>query len=202
MSVLLLKFSAPMQSWGTETKLNDHKTDPYPSKSGVIGMIAASMGRKRDESIDDIAALPFGVRVNKPGTVITDFQTAAIRSVPWEDMRTIKDNKKYIGTRYFVSDAEFFVAIEGEEAVLEALAYNLNHPAYPLYFGRRGFPVNADLVVGIFNENVEQALKSHGYQNGMRIIVETMGEGEMMHDVPISFDYKKRAWGYRMVREI
>ena len=202
MAVLLLKFSAPMQSWGTETKLNDHKTGSYPSKSGVVGMIAASMSRKRDESIDDLATLSFGVRVNKPGIILSDFQTAAIRSVVWEDMKGIKDSRKYIGTRYYLSDAEFLVAIDGERDLLEILAYNLNHPAYPLYFGRRGFPVNADLVIGIFNESIEQALTSHGYQNGMRIILEATNGGEMLHDVPISFNYKKRAWGYRMVREI
>lgn len=202
MAVLLLKFSAPLQSWGTETKLNDHKTDPYPSKSGVIGMIAASMGRNRADSIDDIAGFPFGVRIDKPGIILSDFQTAAIRNTVWEGLKTIRDSKKYIGTRYFLSDAEFLVAIEGEESKLEMLAFNLNHPAFPLYFGRRGFPVNADLVLGVFNENMEEALKSHGYQEGMRVIVETTHGGEMTHDVPISFDYKKRVWGYRMVREI
>ena len=202
MSVLLLKFSAPMQAWGTETKLNDHHTDPYPSKSGIVGMIAASMGRKRDESVEDIAALSLGIRVNKPGIIISDFQSAAIRDLIWEDIRQIKDSRKYIGTRYFLSDAEFLVALEGDRDILEILAYNLNHPAYPLYFGRRGFPVNADLVVGVFDESIEQALKSHGYQNGMRIVVEAANGGEMVHDVPVSFDFRKRTWGYRIVREI
>ena len=202
MAVLLLKFSAPMQSWGTETKLNDHKTDSYPSKSGVIGMIASSMGRRRDESVDDLASMKFGIRIDKPGVLTPDFQTAAIRKSIQDKTRDLQDYAKYIGTRYFLADALFTVALEGRLDDLETIAYNLNHPAYPLYFGRRGFPVNIDLVAGIYDKNLDDALLSHGYKAGMRVIVETASGGEMVHDVPVSFDFRKRKWGYRMVRDI
>lgn len=202
MAVLLLKFSAPMQSWGTGIKLKDHPTDPYPSKSGVVGMIAASMGRSRDESVDDLAGFAFGVRINKPGIITADFQTAGNREHIWEDMKLLPKNRKYTGTRFFLSDAEFLVALEGDRESLEAIAYNLNHPAYPLYFGRRSFPVNADLVVGVFDENIRSALLAHGYENGMRVIVDSAHGGEMVHDVPVSFDFHKRTWAYRTVEEL
>ena len=59
MAVLLLRFDAPLQSWGVTEKLKDHHTDLVPSKSGVIGMIASAEGRKRDEDISDLVDLRF-----------------------------------------------------------------------------------------------------------------------------------------------
>ena len=65
MPTLLLKFNAPLQAWGTSLKLKNHETDIYPSKSGVVGMIASAMGRRRDADISDLAKLKFGVRIDQ-----------------------------------------------------------------------------------------------------------------------------------------
>jgi CRISPR system Cascade subunit CasD len=62
-----------MQSWGSDSNFEFRRTNREPTKSGVIGMIAASMGRRRDESLDDLASLRFGVRVDQPGRVERDF---------------------------------------------------------------------------------------------------------------------------------
>lgn len=37
MSTLLLRFAAPLQAWGTESKYDIRKTDREPSKSGIVG---------------------------------------------------------------------------------------------------------------------------------------------------------------------
>ena len=65
MSTLLLRLAAPMQSWGTDSKFEWRRTERAPTKSSVIGLIAAALGRMRNESIDDLKALRFGVRVDK-----------------------------------------------------------------------------------------------------------------------------------------
>lgn len=202
MAVLLLNLSAPMQSWGTHWKLHEHPTDAYPSKSAVIGMIASSEGRKRDADISDLAKMPFGVRVDKKGKILCDFQIAIKRSSIFQDARDVPDKYKYVGNRYFLSDAKFTVALQGEKEDLEDILYNLNHPANALFCGRRGFPVNADLTLGVFDEDIETALHSHGYQKGMRIFTEVSSDGDrMVRDNPISFDFRKRQWSYRMIKE-
>ena len=76
MSTLLLRLAAPMQAWGAEAKFDRRTTQREPTKSGVTGLVAAALGRKRDESIDDIAALRFGVRADKPGVLLRDYHTA------------------------------------------------------------------------------------------------------------------------------
>lgn len=58
MSTLLLRFAAPLQAWGTESKYDIRKTDREPSKSGIVGFLAAALGRKRDESVEDLASFP------------------------------------------------------------------------------------------------------------------------------------------------
>lgn len=199
MAILLLNISAPMQSWGTELKLKDHPTDNYPSKSGIIGMIASAEGRSREENISDLASLKMAVRIDHEGTLALDYQTACIRKNVCD--RDIKDKDRYLGYRYFLCDAKFMVAIEGAEDQLNDIAYNLRHPANALFLGRRGFPVNSDLVAGVFDEEINNSLHGHGYKDGMMIVEETEEQGDrMVKDQPVSYDYRKRQWKYRMIR--
>ena len=44
MATLLLRLAAPLQAWGAESKFETRRTLHYPTKSGVIGMLAASLG--------------------------------------------------------------------------------------------------------------------------------------------------------------
>lgn len=202
MAVLLCRLSAPMQSWGTELKLKAHPTDALPSKSGFLGMIASAEGRKRDADISDLARMPFGVRIDKKGKILGDFQTAVKRDDIFQNAKDRPDKYHYVGIRYFISDATFTVALQGERDRLNDIAFNLTHPANALFCGRKGFPVNADLVLGVFEEDLETALHLHGYQNGMRVFTEVSSKGDrMVKDTPVSFDFRKRQWGYRMIKE-
>ena len=44
MAVLMLRLAAPMQSWGTDSKFEVRKTNREPTKSGVVGLLAAALG--------------------------------------------------------------------------------------------------------------------------------------------------------------
>lgn len=198
MAVLILKLSGPLQSWGTTLKLKDHETDSMPSKSGVIGMIAAAFGRRRDSDISDLAALRFGVRADRPGTILRDYHTAHI----WDKRDT------YVGNRQYLQDACFTVGLEGDRPFLEECAAALKHPVFPPYLGRRSCVPDPGIVVGVFDRSLEDVLKTLPaqceHQAGfMRICVETDDDGDRMrHDSPISFDFKNRQYAYRMEKEI
>ena len=75
-STLLLRLAGPMQSWGTRSRFTERDTELEPSKSGVIGLICAALGRTRTESVDDLSQLRMGVRVDFQGTLSRDFHTA------------------------------------------------------------------------------------------------------------------------------
>ena len=105
MRTVLLKFSGPLQSWGTDSHFESRHTDTHPSKSGVIGLIAAGLGYSRDDDteIQRLNSLFFAVRVDQRGELLRDFHTA----------QKFKENgdfeRNYVTNRYYLQDAVFVV---------------------------------------------------------------------------------------------
>lgn len=203
MPTLLLRMSGPMQSWGDDSKFEIRQTNLYPTKSGVIGMLSAALGRTRDADISDLASLKVGVRVDQPGELIKDFHTAHAKK------------SSYITTRYYLSDACFVVGLESDDRnKLETLASALKSPVYSLYLGRRSCPPDMPLVLGIAEQTLEQALTSYEWQGRTvkenqkkcRLILENRSESgqdvaRRLHDQPVSFDIRNRKYTPRIVYE-
>lgn len=76
MPTLLMRLHGPLQSWGTTSRFDERDTQLEPSKSGVVGLLCAALGRDRAEPVDDLAALRMGVRVDREGVPMRDYQTA------------------------------------------------------------------------------------------------------------------------------
>ncbi|MEL0526021.1 CRISPR-associated protein Cas5, partial [Neisseria gonorrhoeae] len=57
MSVLLLRLKGPQQSWGVSSRYRTREAGQEPSKSGVVGLLAAAEGRPRDADLQDLADL-------------------------------------------------------------------------------------------------------------------------------------------------
>lgn len=195
MPTLLLRLAAPLQSWGSSSKFETRTTEKMPTKSGVIGLLAAALGLGRDAELSALSALKFGVRADREGEDMTDFHTAHS-----------KDNS-YITYRHYLSDAAFLAGFEGEEKLLAELETALKNPRSPLFLGRRSCPPTLPLVIGIREEPLESALRNEPpicRNNGrkVRIRIEADGtEGGMIQDEPVSFDPRRRIHGYRRVRE-
>ena len=171
MPTLLLKLVGPMQSWGSRSRFDLRDTEQFPTKSGVLGLVAAALGRDRAEPIDDLAALRLGVRGDREGVVRYDFQTAKnviradVSKDRWERARakgkTVGTQDTVVSRRYFLSDAAFLVGLEGDEELLETIEAALKNPKWPLFLGRKGYlpgePVHF-AEGGITNESLEAAL--------------------------------------------
>ena len=52
MATLLLRLQGPMQSWGTTSRFDERDTQLEPSKSGVLGLVCAALGRDRTRAAD------------------------------------------------------------------------------------------------------------------------------------------------------
>ena len=78
MATLLLRLAAPLQSWGADSKFETRKTEREPTKSGVIGLLAAALGLRRDDDagLQPLCGLRFGVRIDREGELLVDFHTA------------------------------------------------------------------------------------------------------------------------------
>ncbi len=130
---MLIRLVGPMQAWGTRSQFDDRDTEAEPSKSGVLGLCAAALGIDRAEPIDHLAALRFGVRVDREGVVRTDYHTAQL--FPGE-----RKANTSVTRRAYLADAAFWAALEGKRSLLEALDAALRNPYWPLSLGRKSFP--------------------------------------------------------------
>lgn len=144
MNTLLLRLAGPLQSWGVQSRFPIRDTGREPSKSGVVGLLAAALGRPRHAPLDDLAALRLGVRVEREGTLQLDFQTIGgshRRGEP--EGVAIADGSKpraLTSPRYYLADADFLVGLESEAlALLLRLDAALAQPVWPLYLGRKSY---------------------------------------------------------------
>lgn len=145
-----------MQSWGTSSHFETRNTDYYPSKSAVIGVIAASFGYKRDdEKIEELNALDFAVRIDQVGLLRKDFHTA----------KQLKRDAPYVTNRYYLEDAIFIVAISSEDDKwIEEICAALKNPYFQQFMGRRSCPVQPDFIIDVVETGAIEALKNLGWQ--------------------------------------
>lgn len=133
MATLLIRLVAPMQAWGTRSHFDDRDSEAEPSKSGVLGLVAAALGIDRAKPIDHLAALQFGVRVDREGIVRSDYHTAQL--FPGE-----RKANTSVTRRTYLSGAAFWAALSGERALLQQIDEALHNPHWPLCLGRKSFP--------------------------------------------------------------
>jgi CRISPR system Cascade subunit CasD len=218
MSTLLIRLSGPMQSWGTQSRFTRRDTGPEPSKSGVIGLLCAALGRPRDEPLRDLAALRMGVRVDREGRLEVDYQTAGGTHLQGDRYGVVRADGSPGGTvvsvRYYLAGADFLVGLEGDRYLLERLDRALARPVWQLFLGRKGYvpgcpvrlPDEPPLGPGLRDEGLEAALRSYPWpEDGgdrLRFVfdAEEGGTGEVRADVPISFAPSARQFATRYVR--
>ena len=153
MGVLLLRLAGPMQSWGTQSRFTMRDTGLEPSKSGVIGLLCAALGRSRDESLDDLATLRMGVRVDFPGALKVDYHTAGGGKLPDGGKYGVRKASGAAGgtvlsNRYYLADADFLVVLQGDdEDLLRRLQAALKEPKWQVYLGRKSFVPGAPVYV-------------------------------------------------------
>jgi len=134
MNTLLMRLVAPMQSWGIQSHYSVRDTGTEPSKSGVIGLICAALGRERTADVEDLARLRMGVRVDREGTIQCDYHIA--QDVLSSDTKSRKPS--ITSRRYYLADAAFLVGLEGEDlSLLEQIHHALAKPVWA--FARRRF---------------------------------------------------------------
>ena len=161
MKTIILKFSGPLQSWGTKSNFETRHTDFYPSKSAVIGIISAALGYRRDEDekISKLNELEFVVRVDQPGRLCRDYHTAHKYKKDGTEERT------YVTNRYYIEDAIFIVAISHSDDEYISKIYDaLKHPWFQMFMGRRALPVPYDFVLGISEDGALENLKNIEWQ--------------------------------------
>ncbi|MEV7145488.1 type I-E CRISPR-associated protein Cas5/CasD [Streptomyces sp. NPDC093084] len=155
---LLLQLTGPLQSWGERSHFNDRDTAGFPTRSGVIGLVASALGRDRGAALDDLTELSVTTRVDRPGVLLNDLHTVGGGLPPRATVTTAEGKKRSGDTgtvlthRTYLADAAFTLALTGPPDLLHHTAQALTTPHWPPYLGRRSCPPEGPLLLGHFDD--------------------------------------------------
>lgn len=150
---LVLRLDAPLVAFGGEAIDNLGVIRPFPAKSMIAGMLANAAGVERYE-YEKLQALQdsivMGSRIARDGPLLRDFQTAGLSKSDqgWTTREMVEGRgggtASYLGPhlryRDYWTDAEVkvvFRVLPGSPFTLEQLEEALQHPARPLFLGRK-----------------------------------------------------------------
>lgn len=221
MPTLLLRLVGPMQSWGTTSRFDQRDTGKEPSKSGVIGLLAAAMGIDRNDDwkkLEPLARLSMGVRHDRSGVLKRDYQTAGCAKgdtvIKANGKQTGEDEGGIVSERHYLADAAFLVGLEGDDRDLLKLAHDkLKNPTWPLALGRKSYLPAEPVWIkdGIQETSLIDTLKSFPWLGTLRkweeaspkqllISVDSNDStGVLKMDQPLS-SFAERRFGARFVR--
>lgn len=237
-AVLVLRLAGPLQSWGVRSSFNRRETHPEPTKSGVIGLLAAAAGLSREEPLDELLPLRLGVRIDQAGTLLRDYHTVSdYRGRPLlqsgvnakgAQRPTSPVKHTHVTIRYYLQDAVFVAAVAGpRRPFLETLEHAVRNPAYPLALGRRSCPPTQPISLGVHDGDLLDVLGEQPWQASRAVrdrfarrssrgvgsflqalparidlsaTVEDPAGDDVLHDAPVSFDPRARAFTERRVR--
>ena len=217
MKTILLKFSGPLQSYGTSSHFQTRYTDYYPSKSAVLGLLAACLGYRRDEEekLRELSTLKFAVRIDQQGGLLKDYHIAIT------DKEILEKPQTYVTNRYYLEDALFVVALSGMDELINTLTKAIKSPYFQPFMGRRSLPVPVDFFLGVSAEDILDSLRNLPWQAapwykkkkrkqgiGEKISLEVYADEEILkdekisksklrRDIPISFSQKGRKFAFR-----
>lgn len=222
---LALRLAGTLQSWGSASQFNRRDTDSAPTKSGVVGLLAAADGRRREDPILDLVELRLGVRADEPGTVLRDYHTVSdYRGVPLlstavdgkgRQKRSSSKQPTVVTERFYLQDAVFVAVVEGGWELLTGLAHAVTHPAFPLALGRRSCVPTQPLLLRsevsepLWEPPLEKVLQTIPWQARQRlrkratvslgVTYDNSAGEDVRHDVPVSFAAHQRGFTTRRV---
>lgn len=155
MAALSFYIDSPMQSWGVSSKFQYRETNEFPTKSAVVGLIAAAMGidKHASEEVDRLQPIVklrcTVVKLEKRAgstTRLQDFHTVGGGYDKKESLYQklsipVKASGAPFGTvitrRSYLTDASFAVLLDGDSALLETVRAALLDPVWGVWFGRK-----------------------------------------------------------------
>lgn len=220
---LAIYLDGPLQAWGVASRFQYRETENLPTKSGVLGIVAAAIGIDKyatdeAERLKPLANLNFSVfralRIGqeRPIERLSDFHTVGggyDRKDPREKMHVCRTADRKVSAnavithRTYLNDARFIAVLEGDDQLLSKCADALQNPRWGVWFGRKAC-LPASPLCPTLADSQEQALKALAEKAFV-----TLGEGQIqpsslqteawfLPDTPVS--YGTREFNSRPVR--
>lgn len=177
---LVFQLYAPLSSWGIEAVGEVRHTAVIPTRSALLGLLAAATGIKREEEerLNRFnRSYHVAVRsLSDQESWLRDYHSV---TMPRENRKRIYHTRRdewlldpeelstLITQREYRSDAYYHVAISAApdaDISLTQLLQALNHPHFPLYLGRKACPLALPLAPiilsgtlgGVFNQAISE----------------------------------------------
>jgi len=151
---LMFQLYGPMAAWGDIAVGQYRPSFAHPSKSSIIGLLAAALGIRRDEEERQKSlteSCSFAVLVESMGTLMRDYHTTQVPSAQKGKVHYTRqseletaDLNTILSSRDYRCDAAYIVAIsvvEGSPFSLSQLASALTKPVFTIYLGRKSCPL-------------------------------------------------------------
>lgn len=188
---LTLLLDGPLQSWGFASRFTRRTTALHPTKSGIVGLLAAALGINKhgpDEAAQvaklcaltcTTLALPkkHGER-ELPMLRLSDYHTIGGGFEKGKD--SMKKPRAASGAvletvlsdRHYLLDARFGVLLEGPAEELHRIADKLLDPTWGVWLGRKCCIPSSPLLVGVASDQeaaLRQLLSRVGYDESLPI---------------------------------
>ncbi len=212
----LLWLEGPMQAWGYDSYFGVRQSLDFPTKSGVLGMLLAGMGKggSQEELLAELSPLShtcFSLSRSHSVQRMVDYHVVGngFRSEGWESMMIPRkrDGGYAVGGgskltfRHYLQDAVFAVIMEIPSFISDAVESAFEYPVWPIFLGRKCCVPSKPIFRGIYPEYdaAEIALRALSEQEKCRLVFRAYegnepesGDVLVLHDVPICFGTHKR----------
>jgi CRISPR system Cascade subunit CasD len=149
---LTFQLYAPLSSWGEPAVGEKRNSARHPSKSAVLGLIAAAMGFRRQDDrphLDLQNSLGFAVKLVGESFPTADYHTTQAAEKQGPHMRKRKDemralSKTWLSSRQYRQDALSVVGLwntQGAQIGLTDIETALQKPKFSLFLGRKSCPL-------------------------------------------------------------
>ena len=189
---LILRLRGVLQSWGGHTFEDYRPSNLFPTRSGLIGLLAACLGIDRRDSRkqkDLSDSFRYAVRVDETSNrfhKITDFHTVLkARRVSGK-----AGDDPVVSRREYLCDASFTVAIKfsaNAKFNSQEIATSLQKPIFTPFLGRRSCPLSVPLLHSIIKaDSLIKALETVEPNRGIIYSEEDENDNRfVVRDVPL-----------------
>jgi CRISPR-associated protein Cas5/CasD subtype I-E len=181
MEYIVLHLQGLLMSFGEGDHWDVRGTNGFPTKSFIVGMLAAGLGYGRD-STSQIQKISEGIsmacREDKHPAILRDYQT--ILDTMCADGK--KNDNAVISPRHYLADGAFTVLIGiKNQAIKNSIIQALIDPVWPPYLGRKSCIPSIPIFTGEFcvaedDHKAFKKLKPLWNNNYAQAIFPCMGE--------------------------
>lgn len=215
---LILKLQGPMQAWGGHTFEDRRPSHDFPTRSGLVGLLAACLGLDRadrkaqsalSQSIHYAARSDARFLEREVFGEITRRSLAPVKLVDYHTIREArranrppKEGETVQSWREYLFDAVFTVAIgttKNSAISLNELVEAVRKPVYTPFLGRRSCPLSRPLTESdeptIKAESLFAALEKSPPREGLVYSEDDLGDAPqlLVRDVPLWHEYRQFA---------